>query len=178
MTGVASMSALQRRFALAGTSRRGLLWSSIVVVAFALGGCAVEVQNRQAVQDLPQASKPPGSLYTGWRVFQDKCSRCHGSAANGTADGPDLLPRVRDLSERRFVRIVLNRYDWNIPAQQGGSESAAREALIDAITQRREGAMTMPAWQDEPRVSAHITDLYAYLAARADGTQGPARPAR
>jgi Cytochrome C oxidase, cbb3-type, subunit III len=172
------MSASQRRFAHDVTRRRGLLGSGIVVAAFALGGCAVEVQNKQAAQDLPQASKSSSSLYTGWRVFQDKCSRCHGPAANGTAEGPDLLPRVRNLSERRFVRIVLNRYDWNIPAQQGGGESASREALIEAISQRREGAMTMPAWQDEPRVNAHIADLYAYLAARAEGTQGPARPAR
>ncbi|MDD3936131.1 hypothetical protein [Rhodoferax sp.] len=29
----------------------------------------------------------------------------------------------------------------------------------------------------EPRVNAHIMDLYAYLWARAEGTQGPQRPA-
>jgi hypothetical protein len=37
--------------------------------------------------------------------------------------------------------------------------------------------LTMPAWQGEPRVTAHIVDLYAYLSARAQGTQGPDRPA-
>ena len=26
-------------------------------------------------------------MYAGWRVFQDKCAGCHGSAATGTAGG-------------------------------------------------------------------------------------------
>ena len=58
-----------------------------------LVGCAgVEVQNRQAAQELAQRSKPPGSVYTGWRVFQDRCAGCHGPEATGTAGGgPDLL---------------------------------------------------------------------------------------
>jgi hypothetical protein len=34
----------------------------------------------------------------------------------------------------------------------------------------------MPAWDGNPMVSAHIVDLYAYLSARAEGTQGPGRP--
>ncbi len=59
-----------------------------------------------------------------------------------------------------------------------GERHAAREALIDEIMKRRDGALAMPAWQGEPRVSAHIADLYAYLSARADGTQGPGQPVR
>ena len=42
--------------------------------------------------------------------------------------------------------------------------------------QRQQGALSMPAWQGEPRVNAHIMDLYAYLSARAEGRQGPGRP--
>jgi mono/diheme cytochrome c family protein len=143
-----------------------------------LGGCTVEIQNRQAAQELAQLSKPPGSVYTGWRVFADKCARCHGPAATGTADAPDLLPRVREMGSRRFVGLVLQRYDWSLPAAKATSDSTAREALIDDIVQRRQGAVTMPAWEGEPRVSAHIVDLYAYLSARAEGTQGPGRPAQ
>ena len=41
----------------------------------------------------------------------------------------------------------------------------------------RAGALTMPAWQNEPAVQAHVKDLYTYLAARSEGTQGPGRPA-
>ena len=140
-----------------------------------LPGCAVEVQNTQAAKELAREASPPGSVYSGWRVFQDKCARCHGDNATG-AGGPDLLPRVRELGPRRFVDLVLRRYEWNIPAPDAASESAARNALIDAILQREAGALTMPAWEGEPRVQAHIADLYAYLSARADGRVGPGRP--
>lgn len=157
--------------------RRGWLYGGALASALLLAGCAVELQNRQPAQQLAELAKPPGSVYTGWRVFQDRCAGCHGPAATGTAGAPDLLPRVRDMGPRRFVGLVLNRYDWNLPPPQAGSNSAAREALIDEIVQRKEFALTMPAWQGEPRVNAHIVDLFAYLSARAQGTQGPGRPA-
>jgi len=146
-----------------------------LAVALAVSACAVEVQNTQPAKELAQAAKPPGSVYTGWRVFQDKCAGCHGPAATGTAGaGPDLLPRVREMGSRRFVNLVLSRYDWNLPAAPAGS--AARDALVEDVLQRRADMLTMPAWQGEPRVSAHIVDLYAYLSARAEGTQGTGRP--
>jgi len=150
---------------------------SIVAIAAALlSACAVEVQNLQPAQELARQARPPGSVYTGWRVFQDKCARCHGPAATGTAGAPDLLPRVQQMGSRRFVGLVLQRYDWNLPAVQAGSEGAARDALIEAVLQRQAGALSMPAWQGNPEVNAHIADLYAYLSARAQGTQGPERP--
>ena len=147
-----------------------------LVLALALTACAVEVQNTQPAQEMAQAARPPGSVYTGWRVFQDKCVTCHGAAATGTERGPDLLPRVREMGARRFVNLVLYRYDWNLPAARAGGEGAAREALIEQILQRQDSALQMPAWQGEPRVNAHIVDLYAYLLARAQGSQGPGRP--
>jgi cytochrome c2 len=148
-----------------------------LALALALTACAVEVQNTQPAKELAQQAQQPGSVYTGWRVFQDKCVACHGPAAGGTERGPDLLPRVREMGARHFVNVVLYRYDWGLPAARAGSESAAREALIDDVMRRQEGALAMPAWQGEPRVNAHIADLYAYLSARAEGTQGPGRPA-
>lgn len=158
--------------------RRGALCASMLVAALGLSGCAVEVQNRQPAQELAQLAKPPGSVYTGWRVFQDKCAGCHGPAATGTAGAPDLLPRVREMASRRFVSLVLDRYDWSLPPAQASRDSAVRGALVEDIVQRKAGLLTMPAWQGEPRVSAHIVDLYAYLSARAQGTQGPGRPAQ
>lgn len=151
-------------------------WGAGFVLALSLAACAVEWQNTQPAQEMAQQAKPPGSVYTGWRVFQDKCVACHGPAASGTERGPDLLPRVREMGPRRFVNVVLYRYDWSLPAPGAGSESAAREALVEQILQRQEQARSMPAWQGEPRVNAHIADLYAYLSVRAQGTQGPGRP--
>jgi hypothetical protein len=45
------------------------------------------------------------------------------------------------------------------------------------VLQGRQGAVTMPAWQGEPSVNAHVLDLYAYLSARAEGRLGTGRPA-
>ncbi|MBL8347701.1 MAG: hypothetical protein JNN03_19850 [Rubrivivax sp.] len=54
--------------------------------------------------------------------------------------------------------------------------AAAREAQAEDIVQRRDRPLAMPAWQGEPRVSTHVLDLNAYLAACADGGQGTGRP--
>lgn len=158
---------------------RGLLYGPVLASVLWLAGCehpTVEIQNRQAAQELARLSKPPGSVYTGWRVFQDKCAGCHGADAMGTLGAPDLLPRVRDMGPRRFVSLVLTRYDWPVSSAQASRDSPALDSLIEKIVQRQEDVLIMPAWHNEPRVNAHIADLYAYLSARAHGTQGPHRP--
>lgn len=148
--------------------RSAWVGGGVVAVSVVLAGCAVEWQNRQAAQEVAQFSTPPGSVYLGWRVFQDRCAACHGADGTGTARGPDLLPRVRGMSSQRFVSLVLTRYDWSMPAAP---------AAVDDVVQRKQGELSMPAWQGEPRVNAHIADLYAYVSARGAGTQGPGRPA-
>ncbi len=144
-----------------------------------LGGCTVELENRRAAEEVERMRTPPGSVYAGWRVYQDKCASCHGAAGNGTANAPDLLVRVRDLGAREFVSRVLYRYDLNLQGAPATSAAAraAREAQVEIVMERREAPLAMPAWGSEPRVNAHIADLYAWLAARADGRQGPERPA-
>jgi len=155
-------------------------WCSVVVpvaLLVALSGCTVDLQNRHAAQEVAQRSVDPGSVYLGWRVFQDKCAACHGAAATGTASAPDLLPRVRAMGERQFVSLVLQRYDLTQPATQARSGTVAGDdAQIEVVMQRKEAPLAMPAWQSEPRVNAHILDLYAFLSARAQGRQGPERP--
>ena len=155
---------------------RTALGLATLVAATLLAGCAVEIENRQARQALERQAAPPGSVYTGWRVFQDRCARCHGADATGSANAPDLVIRARTMGPRGFVDAVLKRYDWRLPAAPAGSDEATRAALVDRIVQRDAGALTMPAWEGEPMVNAHIADLYAYLSARAEGTQGPGRP--
>ncbi len=173
-----SMLASKRPFERMTARRHGLLYGTAFTSALLLAGCALEVQNKQTAQELARLAQPPGSVYTGWRVFQDRCALCHGPAATGTAGAPDLLPRMREMGSRQFVNLVLTRYDWGLAPAQASSDSAAREALVEQVVQRKAYMLTMPAWQGEPRVNAHIVDLYAYLSARAQGTQGPARPAQ
>lgn len=156
--------------------RPGLFTGLAFASGLLLAACAVEVQNTQPAQALQHEKQPQGSVYTGWRVFQDKCAACHGPDAIGTAGAPDLLPRVREMGSRQFVGLVLQRYDWTAQLGQTRPEGAAWEALVDEVEQRKAYTLTMPAWQGEPRVNAHIADLYAYLSARAQGTQGPGRP--
>lgn len=155
----------------------GLLCGASLASALLLAGCAIEVQNTQAAQAVKQQAQPPGSVYAGWRVFQDKCAACHGPAATGTAGAPDLLPRIREMGPRQFVGLVLRRYDWSAQIGASKPDGAAGEALVDDLVQRKAFMLSMPAWQNEPRVNAHIADIYAYLSARAQGTQGVERPA-
>jgi cytochrome c553 len=152
--------------------RRGAALVLAGAAALLAAGCALHVTNTEARGEAAKAGPaagPGGSVYLGWRVFQDRCARCHGADAAGTDRGADLRPRVAGMSPRRFVNLVLRRYDWGSARDNDG--------LADDVLARREEPLAMPAWEGEPRVSAHILDLYAYLAARAEGTQGPGRPA-
>ena len=156
--------------------------SSVPLLSLLLAGCGVEVQNTQPAQEVARLAKPPGSVSIGWRVFQERCAQCHGANATGGAGIPNLLPVVRDMSSREFVTVVLTRYDkgyeWGLP--QGHAKANANATVppgvVDSILNRDQGQITMPAWQGEPVVTAHILDLYAYLSARAQGSQGTGRP--
>jgi len=138
-------------------------------LAGSLTGCAIEIQNKQGAKEIADAAKLPGSVAVGWRVFQENCAACHGAAATGTTKAPDLLPKVREMGSERFANLVLKRYDWAATPSAG---SAA------GLSPRLPGQAQMPAWQSDPVVNAHIVDLYAYLSARSEGTQGPGQPAR
>lgn len=58
-----------------------------------LSGCAVEWTNLEPAREVAAQSEPFGSVYTGWRVFQDRCAACHGASADGTSAGPTCCPR-------------------------------------------------------------------------------------
>jgi mono/diheme cytochrome c family protein len=149
--------------------------SGAAVALALLAGCAIEITNTQPARDLAAAKQPAGSVYTGWRVFQDKCARCHGESALGTAQGPNLVEVTRSMSQRGFIEFVLLRYEWNLPRTEPQSE--ARRAQVDEVLARKAPALAMPDFGGDARVTAHIADLYSYVSARAGGTQGPGRPA-
>ena len=173
-------SPLPRPTSATARSPRGLRAAGLALTCAALlAACgSVEWRNAEAAREMERASRPPGTLYTGWRVFEGRCAACHGADAQGKGNAPDLLPLVREMGPRRFMGLVLARYDWSLPALGGDQESTELEAQVTRTLRREAGGVTMPAWQGEPEVSAHIADLYAYLTARAEGTQGPGKPAR
>jgi hypothetical protein len=146
----------------------GLLWLA--------GACGQTPASTGDVPAIAQAIKDTNSIYLGWRVFQANCSRCHGADATGGAKGPDLLPRVRPMSQTRFIGTVVQRYKWVMPATEASGESGAPDVLLQGMAERKRGELMMPAWEKEPSVKAHIADLYDYLQARANGTLAPGRP--
>jgi hypothetical protein len=167
---------------LAVTKQKAVIVAKLLALALMsavlLLGCAVEVQNTQPAQEVARLAKPPGSVSIGWRVFQERCAQCHGPQATGGAGIPNLLPLVREMGSREFVTVVLTRYDkgydWGLP--QSRERAALQPGVLESILKRDQGQITMPAWQGEPIVTAHILDLYAYLSARAQGSQGTGRP--
>jgi len=160
-----------------GRRHRVAALAAVALLAMA-AGCAVEVENTRPARQLAQQALPEGDVYIGWRVFQQKCASCHGATATGGATGPDLLPRLREMGSHQFIGLVLRRYDWILSAAESSPQGTAPSSTADKVLQGKDAALVMPAWQGDPTVTAHIIDLYAYLAARADGTQGSGRPAR
>jgi mono/diheme cytochrome c family protein len=157
-------------------SPRFSLWCLSMAVALMLAshnGLAGEYGSSSAA-----AAKADGSVYKGWRLFQAKCATCHGRDATGTTRAPDLLPRVKEMNESKFVETVLRRYTWLVPSSEAASETGSREAMVEQVLQGKKGVTAMPSWEGEPSVNASILDLYKYLRARGDGTQGPERPKR
>ena len=71
----------------------------------------MEWQNREPAKELAKLLSPPGSIYTGWRVFKARCVSCHGQAATGTANAPNLLSLLGEMGKNRFVALALHRYD-------------------------------------------------------------------
>ncbi len=147
--------------------------TTILVASAALGGCAIQWRNAEPARELAKAAEPPGSAYAGWRVYQQRCAACHGAAADGGGGAPNLLLRLQGLGPQRFVDLVLRRYEADLlPPGQG----SPRDTVVDEVVDRRRGGLSMPAWQGEPVVNAHVMDLYAYLAARSEGRLAAGRP--
>lgn len=143
-----------------------------------LAACTMEFLNARPARELKPPPPLEGDLYAGWRVFQDKCSSCHGEAATGGDRAPDLRPIVSDMNARRFAELVLKRYDLGGGLGQVSASESTIDTRIEDILRLKEPPIEMPAWQGEPAVNAHILDLYSYLSARADGRLGAGRPLR
>lgn len=140
-----------------------------------MAGCKVDFLNAQPARELTPTAKV-GKVYAGWRVYQGKCSSCHGIGATGGEQVPDLLPIIRSMNLQQFAAIVLKRYDLASGMSRKPQDKTTVEMRIDEIMHASEPPIEMPTWQGEPAVNAHILDLYTYLSARAEGRIGIGRP--
>ncbi len=152
--------------------RAAPLW----LLGIALAACsAVAPDGARSAREQAHAAASTGSAHTGARVYAARCAGCHGADATGHGSAPDLLAAVRTMGPRRFADEVLRRYDWNLPPLP---DDSARDSRIDEPLRRRQDARSMPDWQRDPRVTAHVEDVYAHLWTRAQGVSAPGRPAR
>ncbi|MBI2994944.1 MAG: c-type cytochrome [Gammaproteobacteria bacterium] len=154
----------------------GLL-AALGVLAAHAGGEATPPEQYYSVVD----GKVDRATYTGWQVFLQNCSGCHGAGAVGTSLAPSLTERINSLSINEFRAKVLNRYFISVPVQDAVSEGseAMREAMeetVEQAQQREKDLVKMPPWRNNPDVRDHVDELYAYLTARADGVIGPDAP--
>ena len=139
-------------------------------LAAALGGCSLSASAQgtgAATQSASTSTPTPASIETGRELFRANCTRCHGADATGTSDGPNLLLRVKGMSDTAFSSAVLQRYRWSVPAGEAGGESAAREAMMRGVLSRRQPGDTMPAWESESTVAKGVKSLYDYLGSKA-----------
>lgn len=110
--------------------------------------------------------------YVGWRLFNSTCFVCHGKNATGTDYAPNLVEKVKDMSAFRFRKKVLHRYF----AKVNLDDPDRRLAFLEQVAEDGGKQFKMPTWSDDPNIRPHISDLYAYLKARADGALGTERP--
>jgi hypothetical protein len=120
------------------------------------------------------------ATYTGWRVYHQSCHLCHGLDAVGTALAPSLVDSMHHLSAQDFAVKVATSYRivLGLDAATGDDPTAIREAMMAEVKRQEDPILLMPAWEGDPKVKPHLSDLYAYLKARSDGALGPGKPRR
>ena len=125
--------------------------ASVCVLALAPTGVADESAKKPYMID-----KEKGTVdwytFNGYRRYHSECHVCHGPAGLGSSYAPNLVESIKTLGYEGFLNIVVN-----------GRESETQAQL-------------MPSFADNLNVMCFIDDLYAYLAARADGAIGRERP--
>ena len=120
------------------------------------------------------------ATYTGWRVYHQSCYLCHGLDAAGTALAPSLVDSMHHLSAQDFAVKVATSYRIvvGLDAAKADDPTAIREAMMAEVKRHEDPILLMPAWEGDPKVKPHLSDLYAYLKARSDGALGPGKPRR
>jgi len=95
------------------------------------------------------------ATFNGYRRFHGTCHACHGQDALGGSFAPSLVESLKEIDYATFTKTVLE----------------GRQAE-DAAS----GVSAMPAFANDPNVTKHLDDIYAYVKARSDGVLGTGRP--
>jgi hypothetical protein len=87
---------------------------------------------------------------------------------------------MQHLSAQDFAIKVATSYRivLGLEAASGDDPTAIREAMMAEVKRQEDPILLMPAWEGDPKVKPHLSDLYAYLKARSDGALGPGKPRR
>lgn len=93
--------------------------------------------------------------FSGYRRFNGACEVCHGFDGSGSSFAPDLTLSLKTIGYNDFEKIVIN----------GKQDVNTAQSLV------------MPSFGENKNVMCYLDDIYVYLRARADGAQGPGRPA-
>lgn len=91
--------------------------------------------------------------YNGFRRYHADCHVCHGPAALGSSYAPALIDSLKVMTWGDFVNVVIS----------------GREGLDNRV---------MPAFAQNVDIVKNLSDIYAYLKARADGVVDANRPAK
>jgi mono/diheme cytochrome c family protein len=100
-----------------------------------------------------QDGKVDFGTYNGFRRYHADCHVCHGPAGLGSSYAPALLESLKVMTWGDFVNVVIS----------------GREGIDNKI---------MPSFAKNADIVANLSDIYAYLKARADGVIGANRPAK
>jgi len=95
------------------------------------------------------------ATFNGYRRFHGTCHACHGQDAMGGSFAPSLVESLKVVDYATFTKTVL---------EGRKAESASS------------GESVMPAFANDPNITKHLDDIYAYLKARSDGVLGTGRP--
>ncbi len=136
------------------TIKNHVLFFFVLLIVFALCGCAEEIV------DYPARTMPDGilkdkiQLTRGEALFMDKCASCHGKAAEGRSDRAVFFePPAPDFTDAHYQRMDPAYLYWRIEVGK-------------SIEPFRSQGSVMPAW------GMHLTEqqlwqIVAYLQVRA-----------
>ena len=122
--------------------KRALFCSLTVLMAsVAIPATALSDNKSGPLYTVVEGYKVDPNTMQGFRTWRSAaCDRCHGPNQEGMV-GPSLIERLKVLTPEEFKTTVL-----------GGRLTKG-----------------MPSFGDNPKVTEHIDQLYAYLKGRSDG---------